>query len=360
MKTLFGKQVFSVGGAQYYWEDVVLAAMAWGDWAFLKEEVRKGLACAKRMRERAEAPINEEIDSAMRDFRYERGLISADETEAWLKRWGLSNLDWLKYICMSLLKSRWADKLEDILSNFPVTDEEISRNIKIEGVCSGQLVSFCRKFAAQASMYERQTKEASMGKFKRTGKNELKELLNTYKANIKENGLPGFSHENSRKKLEALAHMDIYFKQFCKQAFNPEAINEQIKLHHTDWIRIDCLRISFAEEEIAREVALCVNEDGEQLSDVAARLNRQVKEESYYLDWLDSSLHSFFLGTRRGKLIGPLDLTGNPSLLLLCDKVMPSVDDPYIRQKAQSSILRNTIEHEIHNRVQWEPRFYKE
>ena len=45
MRELLGRVVFSVGGAEFTWEDVVLAAESWGDWARLRERAREGVAC---------------------------------------------------------------------------------------------------------------------------------------------------------------------------------------------------------------------------------------------------------------------------------------------------------------------------
>jgi hypothetical protein len=360
MKTLFGLSVFSVGGVQYYWEDVVLAAMAWGDWTLLREEVRKGLACAKLMRDKAESPSDEEMDSSMRAFRYAHELLSVEDLETWLSQWGLNTSEWMKYICMSLLKTKWAGDLSEIMARFPVTDEEIDLHIKAEGVCSGQLVSFCRKLAARTSMLERQKHEIIMDAFLQNAEDESKGFLKTFKENLKKSSQMPFSSENSQKKLETLAELEVCFCHFCRHAFTPEAIMEQIRCHSFDWIRIDCRRISFSDLEIAREALLCVKEDGEALTDVADRIKKRVYEDHFYMDQLDSSLHSHFLYARKGELIGHVDLSGEPTLFLICDKRMPSDADSYIKQRAQDKILENTIDHEIQNRIRWEASIYKE
>jgi len=360
MKTLFGLPVFSVRGIQYYWDDVVLAAMAWGDWTLLREEVRKGLACAKLMRDKAESPSNEEMDSSMKAFRYAHGLLSVEDLEKWLSQWELNTLDWMKYICMSILKGRWAENLSEIMDRFPVTDEEIDLHIKAEGVCSGQLVSFCRKLAVRTSILERQKHETVMDASLQNAEDESKGFLKQFKANLKKNCQMPFSSESSQRKLEILAEMEVCFYHFCRHAFTPEAITEQIRCHGFDWIRIDCQRISFSDLEIAREALLCVKEDGEALTDVAERIKKRVYEDRFYMDQLDSSLHSHFLYARKGELIGPVELSGEPTLFLICDKRMPSDADSYIQQRAQDKILENTIDHEIQNRIRWEASIYKE
>ena len=111
---------------------------------------------------------------------------------------------------------------------------------------------------------------------------------------------------------------------------------------------------------MAREAIFCIKKDGEEFSSVAARVKSHIQKSHYYLDQVDSLMHSHFLHAQKGELIGPLDLAGKPTLFLICEKVMPSEQDPYIREKAKEKILKNSINYEIHNRVHWETGFYKE
>jgi len=361
MRTLFYLPVFRLGETSYYWEDVVLAAMAWEDWRLLRDTIRAGLACAKRMRDLAQWPSDEEIDSSMREFRYQNGLISAEDVEVWLKKWGLTTLDWMKYICMSVLRRKWAHNLTDIMKQFSVRDGEIDQHMKAEGICSGELLSWCRKLAIRVSLFEKYKKEWTKYESDEGFQEKMKELLKGYRSNVKKSGqLSILTPKACREKLEYLVKVDLCFQRFCERVFTEDAINEQIRFHNFDWIRIDCLRLSFPDEQMAKEALLCVKQDGEHFDELAARIQGQIHEDHFYLDCLDSTLHTHFLYAQKGELIGPITMEGNPTLFLLRDKAMPSLNDPHIKQRAQEKILNNTIDHELHNRVHWEDSFYKE
>ena len=335
--------------------------MAWGDWRLLRDTVRVGLGCAKRMRDLAQWPTDEEIDSTMRDFRYRNGLTSAEDVDVWLKKWGLNTLDWMKYICMAVLKRKWAQNLEDIVKEFPVKDGEIDQHMKAEGACSGRLVSWCRNLAVRASLLEKYKKKLTHYESDQDFQDAMKTLLKNYKSNVKKSGhLSILSPKALREKLENLARIDLHFQHYCQQVFTEEAINEEIRCHNFDWIRVDCLRLSFPDEQMAREAVLCVKKDGEPFDELAARIQGQIREDHFYLDGLDAALHTHFLYARKGELIGPVNLEGNPTLLLLRDKSMPSLNDPLIKQKAQERILHNTLDHELYKHVHWEDSSYKE
>jgi hypothetical protein len=363
MDSLSKMPAFNLGENQYLWGDVLLAATAWGYWSNLKDEVRKGLACAKRMRCMAESPTNEEMNSAIKKFLNEHEFISVNEAGEWLKQWDLKTIDLMKFICISILKKKWAEQLPEIISGFPVTEQEIALNLKAEAICSGRLFTVCQKLAGRLSVYEKYEKQKKVAAFDESQalrEGELKSLLNTYNTNLRNSDWRGFDFEACEKKLKILASSEIYYQHFCRQAFSSDAINEQIRLHNFDWIRIDFLSVSFQDEQIAREAILCVKEDRERLGDMAARLNSRIQKGHYYLDMVDSSLHTHFLHAQKNELIGPLNLAGRPTLFLISDKVMPSGKDPHIKERAKKSILQNIIKHKTHYRVQWEPVFYKE
>lgn len=101
-----------------------------------------------------EGPTREEVHAEAAACRFTRNLISAEETEAWLKQRHLTIEAWLAYIRQSLLRQRWAVQLADILSQYPVTDAEVARYVVSEGICSGHFAGFAQKLAARPAIYE--------------------------------------------------------------------------------------------------------------------------------------------------------------------------------------------------------------
>jgi ATP-binding cassette subfamily B protein len=78
---VLSRTVFTVDGAAYTWADVVAAARAWREWAEVP-----AAGDGRGLEERATA------------FRRDRGLLSADETQAWFERWGVTVPDWLAHL----------------------------------------------------------------------------------------------------------------------------------------------------------------------------------------------------------------------------------------------------------------------
>lgn len=356
MKTLFSQVVFSVGSKRYCWDDVVLGAKLRGDWADLENRLRQGIACLKRMEDTGDSPSTEEVESAAEEFRYEHDLLTAQETEAWLEQWGLTTETWMEYIQRSVLRQRWSDQLEDIVSQHSASDEEIDRQVKCEGICSGELARFAHKLAARAAVYEKNQEEASSEARKETAGEPLGATLQASLLDIEEYRLPGISRESCQEKLKTLSSLEGYFQFFSKQVLTPKAIKDQINSHRLDWTKLDCLQVLFPDEQMAREAALCVREDGKELAEVAAEAKTEVQEACFFLDQAVPEWRDHFLGAQKGELVGPLKSEEGFALFLVRDKIMASMEDPDVRQLAEQAVLERAIDHEVNNRVKWHSR----
>jgi hypothetical protein len=111
------RPVFSVGRRQFRWTDVAERL----DWETLKRSVS------------AHVPEAELKDAEAR-FRYERGLVAAEELEAWLAGWELSVSEWRDYLRGTLTAGE--------------------RAAWVTAVCSGALEQAAQELAAMAAVGE--------------------------------------------------------------------------------------------------------------------------------------------------------------------------------------------------------------
>jgi hypothetical protein len=327
MNALLGQVVFSVGSQQYYWDDVILSARQSGGWAELEKQLREGIACLKRLDDTEEEIDPKELESAANDFRYERDLVTAEEAEAWLNQWNLSADAWMEYIQRFVLRRKWADQLAEILARYPVTKKEFRSSLHVEAVCSGYLARFAQALAARASAYDR----AREGGW------------------IKDKSLTAEAADRIRL-------LEASYQCFCDHVVDSQGIKNQINLHRLDWIRLNCRYVLFSQEQMAREAALCVRDDAMQLDQVAANANVALQNAAIYLGEVEPSVRDRFLAAEKGSLIGPLTWENAFGLFLVEDKIIPAVEDPEIKQRAQESLLQSAVNREINNRVKWHAR----
>ena len=327
MNSLLGQLVFSVGRQQYYWDDVILSARRWGDWADLEKELREGIACLKRLDEAEEEFDPEALESAANDFRYERDLLTAEEAEAWLNRWNLSADSWMEYLQRFILRRKWADQLVEIVARYRVTKKEIHSSLHAEAICSGHLARFARALAARASAYEKALEAGWV-------RDE-----------------PKSAEATGRIRL-----LEASYQRFCDHVVDAQGIKNQVDSHRLDWIRVGCRYVLFSQEQMAREAALCARDDGMQLDEVAANASIALQNATMYLDEVEPSLRDRFLSAEKGALVGPLNWDKAFGLFLVEDKIIPAVEDPEIKQRAQETLLESAVNREINKRVKWHAR----
>jgi ATP-binding cassette subfamily B protein len=81
---VLARPVFTIDGDTVDWASVLDAARAWGEVPVPPDGVA--------------TPEGVGVEEVATAFRYERGLLSADETEAWFARWGVSVTAWLAHL----------------------------------------------------------------------------------------------------------------------------------------------------------------------------------------------------------------------------------------------------------------------
>jgi hypothetical protein len=341
-----------VAETPYFWEDVLLAAQSGGDWHQLEAEVRRGIACLRHQRATRAVVDEDAVEAAARAFREARQLYSAADAKAWLAERGVSVGNWFKYLRRSVLRQQWAEHLPKLVARYPAAEAQVQRALKIVGICSGHLARFARHLAGLAAVHERLRNEVDNPDLTAESRGAAPSITVDF---VQCKPL-AMAPERLRERCEVLARIARSLERFRPHVLTSEAIRRQITARHTDWIRLECLSLSFADQPAAREAALCIRQDGEDLHDVASRARTVVKRERFRLEESEPALLSTFLGARKGELLGPLPLGPEYRLFLVCDKILPSEKDPVARQWAEQILWQSAVDREISLRVEWQQR----
>jgi hypothetical protein len=282
------------------------------------------VACVARADDTDDDVGDEELQAAASEFRYERDLISGEEMEVWLARWTLDADDWMEYLRRGLLRERWATELVTTAAGYSPEPEDIEEALPAEAVCSGFLTRIARKLAGRAAAAARAREEGWL---------------------IEEAVQVGPD--------AALARIDAGFRQFCERIVTEAALVAQLTSHRLDWIRVGCRCLSLPTLESAREAALCVREDGMDLDEVAESAGVSVEAASDFLENWEPALRDSLLAAGAGALLGPIASGDGFLLVLVREKVLPSLEDRAVRRRAEERLLEAALAREIANRVVW-------
>ena len=351
MKSLFGRPAFLAGDEPFLWEDVLIASVRWGEWATCERDTTERLACARWLEAAGEVPSTSEVADAAAEFRYARDLIAADDTVEWLARFGLTAGDWMEFIragvAAKLVRSRGA--LADAQRHQPSTSEVwecMPVSLVATGTISRVAQSLAERAAAQACLSEHGLSDNTASTVESAARAcEAVEVVS------RAFGVLDTTHLADRTRV--VSSLDHTLTQFGTYVIASETLSNLLVAHRLDWIRVELRSLHFTSEPSAREAYLCVREDGTDLSQVALEAGVQVHQANRWLDEFELPLRDRMLGARAGEVIGPLRENGGFALHLVDAKRLPTLDDPEVRQRAESRAITRALAHEVNERIRW-------
>jgi hypothetical protein len=321
-----GVAVLSAGGTTYRWSDVLLAARLRGEW----DEVEQGAAAPEA------APDEEALRAARAGFRTERRLLAADELRDWLSEHRLTLGDWDAY-----LRRRLGPGPGGAPHATPAPD-----TVWAEGVCSGAFARFAQELAARAAALaaapDTRAGPPSGDWFARMPARDEAAAL-------------GIAGSDVPSRCAELWRAEMAYDAFCAGVVASDAPKRALAASSADWLRIDCEYVVAADEDVAREAALLLREDGLPLAEVAHAAGLESVDGRPYVGEMPPELRPRAISAAAGDRIGPIAVAGGSRFVVMAvrGKVAPSMEDPEIRARAESAAVRQAVEREVAERVTW-------
>lgn len=331
--------LFKTSAHTYTWLDMALAAMIRGDWSRFNYRLTRGAALVARAERLNAWPTSADIDAAATAFRYERELLTIDETEEWLARSGLTMELWTDILIRDLLR---AGDVEVAIDTVAVASEEAL--VRAEGICSGLFLRFTEQLAARAALADALDEPVEPDAVQAI----VDSVHQAWPA-----WLDGIAAERLEARLRRLAAVDAGFQAVAARMADDEAMAARVDRSRLEWMRIDLERLSFATADAAAEAALCVREDGMTLSDVAMEAGQPIEDVRAVLEDLEEPLRDVVLSGGVDTLVGPVDLGGRLTVAMVLCKIPPSLDDPLIRSRAERAIVESLGQKAIFSHVTW-------
>jgi hypothetical protein len=340
-RPFWDRHAFTVGGVDFLWIDVVLAAMVRGEWPAFERRLAEGLACASCADAESGSPSEAAIDEATTAYRYDRELIEAADVEAWLERSALSAAEWAEYIRRDVLRRQWSDKLDDLLDRFAPSARDLVDVAAPEGICSGAFEAFDTTLAGRAALVFAVDSE----QFHRAcDRAEARiDASATGLARTHEHWLAMRPSNDAVSRLSVVVRLDAAFTTLTKQVASENRMDEILDMNRLEWIRLDLDTLSFASEPAAREAILCVREDGLSLYDVGSLSRRSVTRTSAMLQDIAPERRDVLLSAEPGVVLGPLVVDGRFEVTSLIKRTPPSLVDPEVAARARALAIELAV-----------------
>jgi hypothetical protein len=337
MNALLGRPAFWVSGAAYSWDDVVLAAELWGDWARVVRQAVEGVILLARAEAGTGAHLISRpgIEKRANAFRYARDLETAEDTESWLRRWGLTASLWTRWLRMETLRAHLT--LPPGEARAGLDTEDFDEVLLCEAVCSGALERLAGRLAERVAMCEMRRTTS--------GTCDLRPALPA--------GVPMCPPGRDAARYLTVVRHELCFRAFLDELATPAALEVHRAAHHFDWLRLSYQALRFSSTEQVREAAWAVSRDGLSLHEVAVAARSVVEEGTVFLDELDGPVRDRLVGARPGQLVGPVPQDGDWLLYRVRGRVPPSLEDPVVASRTRASLVRSHVTREVANLVRW-------
>jgi hypothetical protein len=148
---------------------------------------------------------------------------------------------------------------------------------------------------------------------------------------------------SSGSREDEIAALWRSFETFRASAVGVGSIDRAIAARRLDWLTVACRIASFPDEDTAREALLCIRDEGEDLADVARGAATSVRSARLLLEDVPAELRAAFRSASPGAVLGPVEMDGLPTIVLLGDKTPATAADPELRLRAEALLISAAV-----------------
>jgi hypothetical protein len=340
------QRVFGVGTRDYLWLDVFLGAMLRGEWDAFEQRLIEGLACEADARAQEAWPDEGLIDDAAAAFRYDRDLITRDETLAWLDRAGITLEDWTNALVRGLLRNERGADLAELASRYRAALAIPATAFAADGICSDDFDRWATTLAGRAAIAAAMPQPQSSDRFDAVARADV--VRQRYSA-----WLEGLDVEQIDERLRHIAQLEQRFSVHVRAATTTDALASQVARNRMDWTRVDLERLLLDSENAAREAVCCVREDGLSLIEVAMESGRAIRDTRVLLESLEPELQDAVLSAGIDQLLGPIAVDAGYEVVWVAGKATADLGDPLVRARAEAAVVEQVVSRAVLSHVRW-------
>jgi len=120
--------------------------------------------------------------------------------------------------------------------------------------------------------------------------------------------------------VQMLSRLEAAWREFTARNAPPEALRALIAARQLDWMRFTVQTVLAPDVEVAREVTLCVREDGRPIEQVAAAARLRAETIEWWLEDVEPAVREALVGAMPGDVLGPLALKEGHLILAVGNK----------------------------------------
>jgi hypothetical protein len=319
----------------YKTRDIIDAALWRGDLGQAWSTFLMRLEAEKRADEQELDFDDDELDAAAEAFRYERDLITAEETEQWLAARCLSVDEFSDYFSRRYWGTKLGDEISVTATSYVDAPASLRSLFATELILSGDLdwltTQLMWRLAAGRSGI--QIADAAIAT---EGENFLA------RQQLDGAELTGWL---SRLGRDAEWHgemqtLEAAYRHQRESVLLPQAYKHEISTLRLPLTRFETEVIEVESHDAAQEALFCVTEDGMSMEEVAAEGRYPFRQVIFLLEDLPPDLQQLFVSVSEGELLDPMPRGDGFEVCRVIKKIEPDPEDLAVQKRVEQRLLQ--------------------
>ena len=330
--------------------DVVVAAHWRGELQAPWTRLLRLVACARRaaaLEDTDDLAADEGTLQSMSDqFRYDRDLITADETERWLEARGLTLEDFDAHF----LRRYWGDVLDEPAEpevlDYRSAPDDLQDVLVIDLVLSGELdrmaLALGWRIAAARAVPDPLAPDDDAAA-PRDAPGSADAVTAAWVARI----------GADQQWFEQSPRLEAAFERERERLLTRDRIEQALARRRLALSRVELETVDVDTLDAAREVALCVHEDGLSMEDIASEGGYRYQRTQVVLEDLASDVQQRLLRAAAGEMLDAVAHEGGFHVHRLLGRAEPDPDDEEVRTRVERLLLDEHFADLMRTCVQW-------
>ena len=158
------------------------------------------------------------------------------------------------------------------------------------------------------------------------------------------NGPPGLTEAVGEERISELTALRAAHDAWLDELLGDPVIEQRIIQHRLEWTRLIFDRCVLSSAPAAHEVAMCVNEDGENAEQVATRCGCPLTRHDQLRRHVPHRVAGVLNALHAGQASTPMADEGTYTVYILVARVAPQSDDPKTRTMARDEEAKDRLE----------------
>jgi hypothetical protein len=309
----------------------------------------QALACERRAAELDQQADAEALQAMSEEFRYDRDLLTAEETETWLAGRDLTEDDFGDYFLRDYWRQHLEPQPEPDRVPYPDAAADLCELLRVDLVISGEFDGLAQALSWRVAALGNEHNAGAdvvMAKekasfFQRTGLSE-----------------PGLARalaqlERGREWFEQCLQREAAFRTLSGRWLSEEARARALTSRRPGLTRVEIKTLIAPTQDAAREAVLCLRENESTIEDLAKACGSNCEHKRLFLEDFEAEIQQAFLCATPGEVLG---LQESDSGFLVCrvvGKLEPRLDDEEVKTRIDQRLLESGFSELTHDRVQW-------